>query len=99
MNDFRLFTLSDAQKIQYNSQPDVLVDFNWIHEDDHEIIPYMPGTAMRFWYNNLTTHYSTHWHNSVEIIVPLEKSNRPITSLYKNTGKVINFPPTASGTP
>ena len=33
------------------------------------------------------------------IIVPFEKSNNPITSLYKNTGKVINFPPTASGTP
>ena len=32
-------------------------------------------------------------------LVPFEKSNSPITSLYKNTGNVINFPPTASGTP
>ena len=33
------------------------------------------------------------------IIVPFEKSNKPITSLYKNTGRVMNFPPTARGTP
>ena len=33
------------------------------------------------------------------IIVPFEKSSNPITSLYKNTGNVINLPPTAKGTP
>ena len=33
------------------------------------------------------------------IIVPFEKSSNPITSLYRNTGNVKNYPPTASGTP
>ena len=33
------------------------------------------------------------------IIVPFEKSSNPITSLYKNTGNVINFPPIDNGTP
>lgn len=76
MKDFSLFTLTDTQKIQYRSQPDELVDFDWIREDedDQEIIQYMPGTAIRFWYNTETMCYGTHWHNSIEIIVPLENT-------------------------
>ena len=74
MHDTSLFSLTDAQKIQYRSQPDDLADFDWINENKHEIIQYMPGTTMRFWYNTETMRYTTHWHKSVEMIIPLENT-------------------------
>lgn len=37
-----------------------------------EIVEYRPNTAVRIWYNDLTTSYDTHWHTSIEIIEPVE---------------------------
>lgn len=39
---------------------------------EQELIQYRQESATRIWYNDLTTDYQAHWHNALEIIVPVE---------------------------
>lgn len=40
--------------------------------DTAESVDYLPDSMLRFWYNDLTVSYDSHWHSAVEIIVPVE---------------------------
>ena len=39
-----------------------------------ENVNYIKKSKMRFWYNNQTEAYGTHWHNAMEIIIPIEET-------------------------
>ncbi len=42
--------------------------------DNIENVNFMKKSKMRFWYNNQTEEYGTHWHDAMEIIIPIEES-------------------------
>lgn len=96
MNNASLFSLTDMQKNQYRYQPDDLIDYKWTRNDGYEIAQYMQGTTMRFWYNTEILNYATHWHESVEIIVPLENTYEVIIqeqTYNLNPGDILIIPP------
>lgn len=75
MNPKKLFTLTARQREDYQIQPDGFSPYDWdAVTEEYEIPPYVPQTFIRFWYNTENTSYSTHWHDALEIIVPLEGS-------------------------
>lgn len=43
-------------------------------EDTEEIVEYHSNTSHRVWLNDLDEDYPTHWHNAMEIIMPVEGS-------------------------
>ncbi|MBE6023295.1 MAG: helix-turn-helix domain-containing protein [Cellulosilyticum sp.] len=50
-------------------------DFNGYRDitgNKEEHIKFHNSSSMRIWYNDLSTHFETHWHNALEIIVPIE---------------------------
>lgn len=74
MNPRHLFALTAAQRLQYSVQPDMFIqDGREQVTDEFELPPYMPDTHWRFWYNNQTVGYFTHWHDALELIMPLEE--------------------------
>lgn len=96
MNNTNLFSLNDAQKVLYRRQPDALVNYKWTRDDSYEIAQYMQGTTMRFWYNTENLNYATHWHESIEIIVPLENTYDVIIQehiYHLNPGDILVIPP------
>lgn len=46
--------------------------FQRIVDGNYELVDYKPNSSIRFWVNNLSTNYATHWHSEMEIIMPLE---------------------------
>ncbi len=73
MNPKNLFSLTARQREDYQIQPDGFPRYDWeAVTEEYEIPPYIPQTFMRFWYNTENTCYSTHWHDALEMIVPLE---------------------------
>ncbi|WP_455620242.1 AraC family transcriptional regulator [Eisenbergiella sp.] len=74
MNPRNLFALTSIQCQKYQVQPDDFPGYNWFETfDEYESPPYIEQSTLRFWYNNQDANFTTHWHNAVELIVPLEE--------------------------
>lgn len=41
-------------------------------EDNYEIIDYQSNSTIRIWCNEQTLSFATHWHNALEIIMPID---------------------------
>lgn len=96
MNEAHHFSLTDNQKILYRTQPDHLIGFKWTNEGDYEISQYMYGTSLRFWYNIEALDYHTHWHEAVEMVIPLENSYEVIIQeqpYVLKPGDILIIPP------
>ena len=39
---------------------------------NQEIVQYLNDSTLRIWYNDQNEDYETHWHNAIEIIMPVE---------------------------
>ena len=53
---------------------DVNSDFPGLWELDEnrrEDVDFRNSSSIRIWYNDLTSNFATHWHNALEIIIPL----------------------------
>lgn len=86
-------------------------DFNGyrnINCNKEEHIEFHNSSSMRIWYNDLSTHFETHWHNALEIIMPIENyyesevENKvfhimPYEILLIPPGKLHNLTPSPSG--
>lgn len=42
-----------------------------LDENRREDVDFRNSSSIRIWYNDLTSNYATHWHNVLEIIIPL----------------------------
>ena len=42
-----------------------------LDENRREDVDFRNSSSIRIWYNDLTSNYATHWHNALEIIIPL----------------------------
>ena len=40
--------------------------------DSFETISFQKDSTIRIWYNEQNQNYDTHWHNAIEIILPVE---------------------------
>lgn len=72
MNPTHLYRLSDDQKLRYAVQPDNIPYFHAMVMDSYELPQSVTNTSLRFWLNNLTKSFDTHWHTYVELLVPIE---------------------------
>ena len=43
-------------------------------DGDSESVGYLPGSTVRFWLNDESAEYTTHWHPAIEMIIPLENN-------------------------
>ncbi len=65
-----------------------------IAEQENGIFP--ADGSVRLWYNNLTTNYSAHWHDAVEVIIPIENyydANVDGESYRVLPGEILIIPP------
>jgi hypothetical protein len=42
-------------------------------KQNQEIVQYLNDSTLRIWYNDQDEDYETHWHNAIEIIMPVEE--------------------------
>lgn len=66
-----------------------------IHKN-HEIVNYRDSSTVRIWYNEQKEHYPLHWHNSLEIILPISDSYYVITNKTTHciqAGEIYIIPP------
>ncbi len=70
--DSRMHTI--PKDIDKSEMYKVNLDYNGEREmsDFLETIKYRNNSAMRIWYNDISESYDMHWHNTLEIIVPIE---------------------------
>lgn len=64
--------------------------------DVQEIIEYQNKTTIRIWHNVETANYSSHWHNALEIILPLENhyaANINDVTYTVQPGEILIIPP------
>lgn len=47
---------------------------------NHEIVNYRNSSTVRIWYNEQTENYPLHWHNSLEIILPVSDCYYVVTN-------------------
>lgn len=47
---------------------------------NHEIVNYRDSSTVRIWYNEQMENYPLHWHNSLEIILPVSDCYYAITN-------------------
>lgn len=74
MNRKDLFSLTAQQKRVCSTQPDASTGAYWASTDDEfDQPPLLPGTTVRFWYNTTPEGYPSHWHNEVELLLPVEE--------------------------
>lgn len=73
MNPPSFYTLTKEQIERYLRQPDIFFSFKRTLEQDQELPQYPKGSSLRLWYNIQKVGFDTHWHNAVEMIVPLEE--------------------------
>ena len=65
-------------KIKIDNNNDNLFSINYDFkgyrdlENTKEIVEYKNNSTMRIWYNVQTTGFESHWHNALEIILPIE---------------------------
>lgn len=65
-------------------------------EDSHELVQFHKSTSVRVWCNEQPDGYDTHWHNALEIIIPVANYYE---SVIKNTlyhiqpGEILIIPP------
>lgn len=65
------------QQTPYNHSDFYLKNDDWngrIVENSHETICYQKNSTIRIWFNEQTNNYDAHWHNALEIIMPVENS-------------------------
>lgn len=43
-----------------------------LDENRREDVDFRNSSSIRIWYNDLTSNYATHWHNVLEIIIPID---------------------------
>lgn len=43
-------------------------------DGNYEPVKYLPGSTIRFWFNNEPNEYALHWHPAIEMIIPLENT-------------------------
>lgn len=58
-----------------------------VFPNSREDVAYQNDSTMRIWYNNVPVSYNEHWHNSLEIIMPIE--NDYTVSMNGKTIKVL----------
>ena len=64
-------------------------------DKNQEIVQYLNDSTLRIWYNDQKEDYATHWHNAIEIIMPVEGwydvtiSNE---TFHINPGEIIFIP-------
>lgn len=70
--DSRMHTI--PENIDKSEMYKVNLDYNGEREmsDFLETIKYRNNSALRIWYNDISESYDMHWHNTLEIIVPVE---------------------------
>lgn len=64
----------------------------------HELVAYHNDTIIRIWRNNETRNFKSHWHSSVEIIMPVENYYDVIIDKKTsriNPGEIFFIPPRA----
>lgn len=57
--------------LNYNQPID---GYQRIVENNFEHVDYLKGSTIRIWYNDQPTNYAKHWHNAMEIIMPVENN-------------------------
>lgn len=43
-----------------------------LDENRREDVDFRNSSSIRIWYNDLTSNFATHWHNALEIIIPID---------------------------
>ena len=43
-----------------------------VDENQRENVDFHNSSSIRIWYNDLTVNYASHWHNAIEIILPVD---------------------------
>lgn len=74
MNPHFLYALTDFQKERYKYQPFQKTEYQRVCMDAHEIFQYLKGTSTRFWYNYQGEPIKPHWHEGIELVIPVEDS-------------------------
>lgn len=65
---------------------------------NHEIVNYRNSSTVRIWYNEQLENYPLHWHNSLEIILPISSCYYAITNETTHCiqeGEIFFIPPGA----
>lgn len=97
MNPRNLFSLTYRQQQLYDVQPDLFTGDYWsMQTDEYELPPYINKSGFRFWYNTQNIGFAPHWHNSQEIIIPLEENYTVIikdTTYHLEPGDILLIPP------
>ena len=63
------------QQLHKNQFDFYLKDDDWsgrIVEDNYETVHYQKNSTVRIWFNEQTHNFDAHWHNALEIIMPVE---------------------------
>lgn len=63
------------QQLHQNKYDFYLKDDDWtgrIVEDNYETVHYQKNSTVRIWFNEQTHNFDAHWHNALEIIMPVE---------------------------
>jgi len=63
---------------------------------NHEIVNYRNSSTLRIWYNEQLENYPLHWHNSLEIILPVNNCYYAVTNettLCIREGEIYFIPP------
>lgn len=83
-NDFDFYTAND----DYTGS--IIINNN------HEIVAYRNGSTVRVWYNEQDLCYPLHWHNTLEIILPIDNCYFACVNevTYRiETGEIFMIPP------
>ncbi len=97
MNPSRLFTLTPAQKELFRIQPDRYEPgMRQMVTEEFELPSFVDKTCLRLWYNTQMDGYAKHWHDALEIVIPLE--NEYAVSLQEEEyrlepGDILLIPP------
>lgn len=69
----------NGSNFDFSSANNDYTGYTMIHKN-HEIVHYQNCSTVRIWYNQLEDDYPLHWHNSLEIIVPVSSCYYAVTN-------------------
>ena len=75
MNPGHLFALTPEEKELFRTQPDRFIPYQRaLVTEEFEMPSYVDRTSLRLWYNTQAEDYAKHWHDALEIVIPLENT-------------------------
>lgn len=83
-------------KDEYYLQPSDEVNFSRFIQDGEEYVSYLKNSSFRIWYNIWNTNYAPHWHEALEIIIPVKNTYNVIISgktYILHPGDIFFIPP------